>query len=335
MSARAVLVLALLAGSAGAADAADPTPPVPAALPRVSTLPAGHVPELPLRARPVAIAASERVPGFWATRPYAAQAYRKQVGRAFPQFVMVHGSEAAAEAAIKGRGPGLGLRDTPCFLSSQSRGTPTAVVEWSSTFSGTATVHVQDNAAVHALRAEEVVIDQDGKATLQVAQAWVDARTLGVRLASRTSLPLALVATGPRGLQIWALRRERDVEVVVTQGAAARAHPFSQGMQFLHANGIGGGASQCGHVRFALRAAGGDGDMATVQADVPLPPRDGERPGDTSILAAFGLDKLPRDQQSTRARQLRIGVSTSATSRDPDAVISVGMGWVGKDRNLF
>lgn len=131
------------------------------------------------------------------------------------------------------------------------------------------------------------------------------------------------------------MRRGSEVEVVVTPSPAARAQPLSLGIQFQQSNGLTGALSQCGHVRFALRAKGGDGDMATVQADIPLPPRQGERRQEGGVLQMFGLDKLPPDQQSTRARLLRIGVSTSSASRETDALLSVAMGWVGKERNLF
>ncbi len=332
MSARAVLIVALLAGSAGTAGAAPPS------LPRVSSLPAGDIPALHLRARPAGIGAGERVAGFWVSRPYAGPAYRQLGARALrnlPQYVMIHASEAAATAATSGRTPPGALRDTTCFIGHQSPGTATTVVEWGSSFTGSASLHPHEGKDVHPVRSEQVVVDPDGTARLHVVQAWLDARTLGVRLASRTTLPLSQVAAGPRGLHVYAVRRGGEVEIVVTTPPAARAQPLSLGLQFQQANGSFGAQSQCGHVRFALRTKGGDGDTATVQADIPLPPRQGERRGEGSVIELFGLDKLPPEHQSTRARQLRIGVSTSSTSRDPDALLSVAMGWVGKERNLF
>jgi hypothetical protein len=91
------------------------------------------------------------------------------------------------------------------------------------------------------------------------------------------------------------------------------------------------GNADCGHLRVVLRAAAGIGQMATLQSTAFLPPVDddaGEVPDDESDQA-----RGSRLFQAMRQRPYQLTVSATASSTDKSPVVSIALGWIGRERS--
>jgi hypothetical protein len=185
---------------------------------------------------------------------------------------------------------------------------------------------------VHAIHSERFVAGVDGRATLELVDAWVDGRTRGVRLLNRSTLPLSRVFVGPNELEVFAARDGEALQVVLHTGKTLPTPRFvrdrvRQLVVTLPEQDIG--VSDCGHLRFALRAPPGEGQMGTVQSTAFLPPSDEE-------LATLG-DPAASDHdmklfRMMRQRAFQLSISASSSSADPHPIVSVSLSWLGRER---
>ena len=180
-----------------------------------------------------------------------------------------------------------------------------------------------------------------------MVDGWLDARTGGVRLVKRWSMPLAAVADGPSGMKVWAARQGGKVHFVVaapsTNAMSERSKAFVSGMtrSLQLQKGQTFGHSDCGHQRFTLGAKTAGGESATVRADVVISienPQDEEK-GSGSLGKVFDVIGVRREAAvpalgEIRTRSLNVYASVSQTASDPHPVPSVSFGWSGKPRSM-
>lgn len=203
-------------------------------------------------------------------------------------------------------------------------------------------MHMGGVTAVH----REELVTSGASAKLSVTDAWVDPRTLGVRLLGSHTLPLARVAVGPGHVAVYAFRDGHTVQFVVTAPEMpqprAADHGLVAGMQAmlgdtpgvkvnampafvgsmtrqLISSGSSGdmGSSDCGHIRVRLDVTPGHGDAASVSAQVALPP----------------LEPDPGGNPEVRLRPLAIQLSASQTPSESIPTCSVSFGWAGPERS--
>lgn len=159
---------------------------------------------------------------------------------------------------------------------------------------------------VAAVRAERLVLDSDGKASLEIMDAWVDPVTRGMQLARLTSVALTKLATGPEGFVVYGLRRGDALELVV---------PTPQRMSALDAEGTIH-SNSCDHVRLALRAEVGTGASVVVAGPIEV--------ARTAPAAGEAVKQLAATKPT---RMIQVNASASRTSRDPAPVLSVAIRW--------
>jgi hypothetical protein len=158
---------------------------------------------------------------------------------------------------------------------------------------------------VAAVRAERLVLDSDGKASLEIVDAWVDPATRGVQLAKQTSVALTKLASGPEGFVVYGLRRGDVLELVV---------PSPQRMSSLDPEG-NILSSSCDHVRLELRAEVGAGTSVVVAGPIEV------------AQAAAAGQAIPQLSSPKPTRMIQVNASASRTSRDPAPVLSVAIRW--------
>jgi hypothetical protein len=362
----------LLAGSlAAVATRASPleTPPAArtGALPSFAALPEGHVPALPEAAPPARIGPREKTDGFVAAPMPASQAIQlKQSGQnVIFSYLFADQAQAAAFARSQGNRDdktdgclidGGNAEQLKSGRSSEEEAEPR---DWQPNYTGMLAFQVETNPTggsarivvrsrrharmstggdVHVVHSERFVAGQDGHASLEIADAWFDVRTRGVRLLGRSTLPLARVFVGPNGLEVYATRDGDAVQVVLhapdhpaDDAALAdqlRARLRNMAVTLPERNS---GSSDCGHVRITLRAPAGVGQMATFQSAAFLPPVDGD-----SGEAPDGESEEARGSrllQAMRQRPFQLSMSATTSSADKSPVISLALGWIGRERN--
>ncbi|HEY1692578.1 MAG TPA: hypothetical protein VGG39_10480 [Polyangiaceae bacterium] len=188
---------------------------------------------------------------------------------------------------------------------------------------------------VHAVHAERFVPGADGHASLTIVDAWVDARTRGVRVYGRSTLPLARVFAGPNDLEVYAARDGERVQVVYrspfdADDDSALSALLRTRLRSLSATGPdqSGANSDCGHLRVVLHPRPGGGEMTTLAANAFLPPL-GEPPpppdGETPEQRANRLLGLMRQ------RPFQLSVSATAVGADPHPLLSMAVGWTGRE----
>ena len=272
-------VVITLAASAGATVTGEPgeigganSPPN---RPSLAAMPDTTIPEaLDVRAAPASVGAGERVNGINAS-----------------------GMEGFSRG---GRFTVLSATDRRCltgsFLSPADGANPT--------LDGQAS-HTITQRTVAAVRAERLVLDADGKASLEIVDAWVDPATHGMQLARQTSVALTRLASGPEGFTVYGLRRGDALELVV---------PTPQRMSTLDAEGNTLTVS-CDHVRLELRAEVGVGASVAVAGPIEV-----------ARTAAAG-EAIPLLSSPKPTRMIQVSASASRTSRDPAPVLSVAIRW--------
>jgi hypothetical protein len=190
---------------------------------------------------------------------------------------------------------------------------------------------------VRTVHAERFVAGEGGRASLALADAWVDIRTRGVKLIDRSTLPLSRVFVGPNGLEVYAARDGATLQVVLhapdrpvddaALAAQLRAQLRSMSAVLPERSA---GSSDCGHLRLTLRASAGAGQMATLQSIAFLPPLDGDTPpapeGESDDARAS------RELQAMRQRPFQLSVSATSTTTDASPVVSIALGWTGRER---
>jgi hypothetical protein len=190
---------------------------------------------------------------------------------------------------------------------------------------------------VHVLHAERFVSGPDGQASLAITDAWIDARSRGVRLLGRSTLPLSRVFVGPNGLEVYAARDGDAVQVVLhaPQRPSADAALADQLRPRLRSMAVtlpdrSGGSTDCGHLRFVLHSTAGGGEMGVLQSTAFLPPVDGDFGATSDGESEEGRGS--RMLQAMRQRSFQLGVSATESSVDKSPVLSISLGWIGRER---
>jgi murein DD-endopeptidase MepM/ murein hydrolase activator NlpD len=355
-------VLACPAASAASAASAPPEadpPPLTAtgATPSFRALPEGHVALVPSKPAPSHIGAGERLSGFVlapAPREQVKMLRMNQMGVAY-----LFASSARAKAFSEGKGDEDDAASVTCFADGENASAPSEEeddanesragapkkpgpdgesreplpMEWP--LQGSSMLSMQFALAspgprTHAVHAERLVTDGKGQASLEMTDAWVDAQTRGVRLIGHSRLPLRRVFVGPNGVEVYAARDGGAVQVVL-RAAKSPPDPELKGINVALPGGQVAG-SDCGHVRFALRVARGHAQMAILQSIALLPPLEGDEP-----VIADGADESPEAKaafslQAMRRRPYQLSISASQFAADPDPVLSISVGWIGRER---
>jgi hypothetical protein len=185
---------------------------------------------------------------------------------------------------------------------------------------------------------ERLSVDRAGRATLEVSSAWLDTKTLGTQLLSHTVIALRRIASGPGGVQVYALRDGHKVDFIVSTlgkpeaplessmlrsllgssraNRRAMTRMLTRSLSALTADGRPA-SSDCGFLRVPLAATPEGGASADVQARVALPPRPGDQLADSEI----------------RLRPLGVHLGVSQMSSDLEPVVSVSFGWAGPEQD--
>ncbi len=347
-------LLFLAASVAPAAGAETPPAPETGATPSFASLPEGHVPPLPDATVPTRVAAREKSAGFAGAPGQGTLIYLFPGEEQARAFAASHGKKDETLDACLVDG---GNADTLGAGRSNDPDVEREPRDWPSNFASMISFQLEDKPGsavvrtkrhkrhaasaaggeVHAVRAERFVDGQDGRASLEIADAWFDVRTRGVRLIDRATLPLARLFTGPNGLEVYAARDGDAVQVVLhardhASDDAAVADALRSRLRNLSVTlpDRNGASSDCGHARITLRAPAGGGQMATLQSQAFLPAlagAAGEVPeGETEEARGARL------VAAMRQRPFRLSVSTTATSADKTPVLSVALGWSGREQ---
>lgn len=289
-------------------------------------LPEGSQEPFVVADRPASLPASAKVDGFVVRHPDYGHYARSKHAPELPQYAMIFGSDAEADAHLKG----TDQRNTPpsgsCFESSGFARDGDRV-EWTGSLMTIATVsadvdHFPDGmSAVQPIRSERIKTTGDGRAVLEVVHAWVDAKTTGAKLISKHEVPLKLIPTSGDVVRMYAYRSHDEVHFLLTQSELEPAHNFVEALTVSNGDGMVSSSQAPCHVRAALKVAKGRADTATVRLEAILPPEASEdTEGRNDGLIEF------------RARPMAIGISSSWLRADEAPVLSITRGWAGRER---
>jgi hypothetical protein len=341
-----IAAMTLASPSASAADLPSVTPA--GETPAYRSLPEGRVAPVPNETAPVDVSARERVSGFvFASAPprQAKMLRNNQVGISY-----LFASAARAKAFSAGEGAEDDEASATCFVDGQDaveaadedgddnanpRSTQASSPHKPWPAQGSSMLSWQfpigsPGSRTHAVHAERLVTDGKGQASIQMTDAWADAQTHGVRLIARSIFPLRRIFVGPNGVEVYAGRDGTAVQVVV-RAPTSPADPQLRSLNVALPGGQNAG-SDCGHLRFALQTARGQAQMASLQSVALLPPLDGDEP-----VIPPDADDSPETQaamllQAMRRRPYQLSISASQSGADPDPVLSVSVGWLGRER---
>lgn len=315
---------------------ADPTP-------TFSTLPEGKIAPPPRKLDlPAHVTAHDRVDGINVAQPSKEES--RQMESSGYRQVSVFTTEKRARDATQGRFNNSEEDEgDACLLQHQDMGFDGGDEGWSPFFSSQTQVSAsRPNAAmrkqgataqggVDSVRFERLVTT--GSPRLEGASALVDPDTGGVKLLARESMPLALIAKGPVGINVYAARDGQKIHFVVTNPAIPDALP-KQAMSFarsltrrlsaqLSSTMFRNGHSDCGHFRATMQPEKGSGEVVTVQAMTVSPgePEPAEEGAPPDVQAVRAMKKRP----------VLVNLSVSQSASDKEPVISVSFNWVGKE----
>ena len=337
----ALLGLALLplADRGARADTAAPAPatlPVTKASPALASLPEGRLGDLTVPAVPERIPAKERAEGFHAAYPTGPHGVVPAPARrrgappdTAPTIILVASSEAQIRRMYGGMGDEAAdpapAEPAPCFaVTYETREKPDTLARWMGSFSSVANLPAWSFARetfgrTRLVRSERFLPGKDGQATLEVAHAWLDTDSLGMRLVDRARIPLRAVQDGPGGLAVYAAREGRRVLFVLRPPLPQPGQATGMSLMFTSSDG-NNGSSQCGHLALRLQAERvGDAQLSTVTGELAAPRDDASAPPD------FGRE--------FQVRAFRLTLSESWMSRDPEPVLATSFGWSGKARS--
>lgn len=331
---------------------------------RVAGLPTGTVTQFPAAKAPDRIPASSKVPGFHPARP-PMEGAMKGMNR---QFIMVFTNETAARELSSGRGfSGFGDPTDECFSDravdvdiDQEGG----AAEWSPSLQPMIQLAPHFESAeqrramgrnapsdVTPVHRERFIVE-NGEAKLEMVDAWVDPVTTGVRLIGRSALPLKKVGEAPGDLTIYAAQERTHVQLVVRRHGKdddkpidpsdftnARAIARSRQMPLMvHTPSGTAEGSQCGFVRVTLHAEKGVGEMARVESAVVnvFPAEEQPKKKESVLGALIGNGNAAQDltMPEVRVRPLSINLSSTWLTHDAEPVLSITMGWAGRDRKM-
>jgi hypothetical protein len=170
-----------------------------------------------------------------------------------------------------------------------------------------------------AARVEQIVVDRaSDEARLELTDVFLDPRTLGVRAGAKAQLDLATVARGPGAARVYAFREKGGaIHVLVPTGSRGTFRDTKGTL----------GTSTCGHVHlgFAPDSPNAATVLATLEVAEPKPVTDPfARPKLAAPIAAMG-GEAPKPPKP--ARLFQISVSVTKTSRDPEPLLAVSVGF--------
>ena len=333
------------------------------ATPSFASLPEGHVASPPKTPAPARIAAGEKVAGVVVIPPPPEQAkqmarYQRETGFAyvFPdekrakEFSRQSSSDDGGdECLVDGGDPSRNFGRARFSVVSDEDGEDdeggAGANGWPTNYSSMLSMNFQvtpepagrGQGEVHAVHRERLVVGADGHASLEIVDAWVDARTRGARQLAKSTMPLSRVFVGPNGLEIYGARDGDALQVIVRTPTMAGEDPTvaQQMRQRLHNLNAqlpdsSFGTTDCGHMRFVLSAPAGGAQMASIQSIAFLPPLDGDEPkaepGESPEAGAW------RKIQAMRQRPFQLGVSASSSTSDKNPIVSISLGWIGRER---
>ena len=339
----------VFASAVGTRDAAAELPEAPRTsfMPLFAALPEGHVPLLPRTPAPSRIAPDATVHGFLiadSPGPNRGKSPRSRTDVTYvspgddPAKAPSHGAPVIpTDVCTVDGGDAASLAGAD---DTQPVDFPACIVPTAAFQSRTERVPRGGgkpvSANVHVVRVERFVAGENGRASLEIADAWVDAITRGARLLERSTLPLSRVFVGPNGVEVYAARDGDALQVVfhvphhLSDDAALDNQLRSQVQEMAIFLPDGTGANpQSGHMRTTLRAYGGAGQMETLQAVACLPPLDGETP--PPLQDESDQERANREFHAMRLRPYQLTVSATAASTDTDPVVSIARGGTGRE----
>jgi hypothetical protein len=320
------------------------------ATPSFQSLPAGHVAPMPSSRAPDHVAAGQSVRGFVVVAPPPEQARALQQNQSGMAYLF--STAARAKAQLGGNVTPDDPATQTCFVDggnalqeeegdSARSSTPAPSIAWpaQATSMETFSFPFSGRGAVHPMHAERLSVDGHGHATLDSTDVWLDAQTHGVKLIGRGRMTLQRVYVGPNDLEIYAARDGAGLQVVVraatspVEGASAAARVASEiGTISMTLPGGSNASSDCGHVRFELHPEAGQGEMATLQSVALLPPLPGDEPVMPPVEVPSPDALAAMRVQAMRRRPFQLSVSASESSSDETPVVSVAVGWLGRER---
>ncbi len=310
----------------------------PASISLIDKLPKGTAPSAPTSSSgmPKSIPAAEKVDGFYVEVPEHLKRQQDPY-----RYVMVAGSKEQSEA----RNRGNVLPGAPtCFTTSYPSGG--TEVNWSGSLNQSATVqnYARNNygygnqyGSVQLVRAEKVVKETADKLTYETKVAYVDAETLGVRLASKTTTEFSLVRELPGKLKIWAMKTDDNVTFLIRRDRHEKER-FHFGALSVMVNGSHVNSSSEGcPVTFALKTGKGVATSAIVQTETILEIKgvgedEDEQKGINGMMGSLRGSLPSFGQNEARVRPIKMGFSSTWMSQDKKPIVTVSHGWAGKER---
>lgn len=285
-----------------------------------STIPSGSVGAPPKRKAPAAIPGGEKVSGFFVAKG--------NFGRDFVAVV----SSARAAKQLEGGSLEEPQPGAACFVEDQPQdrrfGTEEADRAWRGDLQPA--LMMQSSASngnrvtVTAVHSERIV-EEGAKVSLEVVDAWVDPRSRGVRLISRSTVPLLPVSTLLGGTRVLAAREGENVHVILVAPRAATRVAAQEGIFSIVDTNVS--HSQCDHMRVVIKSEKGQGHSASFVSNVQLAST--EEKDATQPPAKPGVP--PRTE--VRFRPIHVNASVTWPSREKEPLLSVSAGWDSRERS--
>lgn len=280
------------------------------ASPSWSELPQASMPAPP-KNPPFRVGGGERVEGVTVSIPN---------GMGVDGMVMVAGTPPKPKPGDKPRPSsrfgfgGDGFADT-CFTRGDQQ-EPGQVFAWGD--SSDATPALTRQMGVIPMRAEKLV-ERGEAVSLAVTDLWVDPATTGARLIGKREVPLKLLKTAPGDVRVYMARDAAEATLVVTFPKDQKFIPWS--LMGERSDGRVAHSSGCRHLHVALAAEKGRGESVLVRAP--------------SVLGteAAAEPSLP-GRKKVRFRTLVVAASTSWLGKDTEPVVSLSLGWEGRERTI-
>lgn len=199
---------------------------------------------------------------------------------------------------------------------------------------------------VRLVHMEKLTVADAGKATLDISDTWVDVLTLGARSISKWSLPMKRISGGPNGLEVYAARDGKTMQLLVRPPTVPLdGVPEKEKKRYVDelqtvanhigvrkADGGGFDAADCGHMRFSLEYDKGSGQMATIVATAFLPGGvDDEVDEAKPAEPGEGDDEGDQRQLAIRTRLALGSISLTQAPSEKDPMLSVSWGWGAKE----
>lgn len=283
---------------------------------------------------PKSIPASEKVDGFYLEIPEHLKRSQEQY-----RYIMVSGSKEQAEA----RNRGTMIPGNPtCFTTSYPH--QGAEVQWSGSLNQSATVqnYAKNNysygaqyGSVQLVRAERVVKETADKLTYEIKIAYVDAETMGARLASTSTAEFTLVKELPGKVRVWGMKADDQVTFLVRRERHEKERFHFGPLSVLIGGQHSTSSSEGCPVTFNLKSGKGVATSAVVQTETILEVKNSaqdDEGGKSGIMPSLHGALPSFGQNEARVRPIKIGFSSTWMSQDTKPIVTVSHGWAGRER---